>query len=61
LSDLKQSVTIKLTESDLLELQRILLDEDAEAALEFLKCSVENKLPQKDSRVCNSYNKNQYL
>ena len=61
MSDLKQTVTIKLLEQDLLELQRILLDEDSQAALEFLKSVVACKLPKKDGWNCNSNNLNQYI
>jgi hypothetical protein len=61
LSDLKQTVTIKLLETDLLELQRILLDEDTDAALEFLKIVIAQRLPKKDGWSCNSNNFNQYI
>jgi len=59
--DFRQSVTIKLVEHDLLELQQIFIDEDKEAAFEFLKNVVIPRLPQKTWRHCNSNNLNQYL
>ena len=34
---MKKSVTLTLSDEELMELQRILLDEDKEAALRFLK------------------------
>ncbi len=34
---MKKSITLTLSDEELMELQRILLDEDVEAALRFLK------------------------
>lgn len=41
---MKQALTLILDEADLIELQRILMDEDADAALEFLKRHVKGKV-----------------
>ena len=61
MSDLIQTVTIKFLEQDLLELQRIIMDEDADAALEFLRTVVAKRLPKKNGWNCNSNNLNQYI
>ena len=41
--DVKKSIVLQLDDEQLMELQRILLDEDAEAALAFLKKHLRGK------------------
>jgi len=54
-------IVITLEENDLVELQEILLDEDKEAALNFLKTTICAKLPEKGSSHCDSSRLNPYL
>ncbi len=54
-------IAITLEEKDLLELQEILLDEDKEAALSFLKNCIASKLPEKGNGHCDSTRTNPYL
>ncbi len=54
-------VVITLEEKDLLELQEILLDDDKDAALSFLKTCIATKLPSKGSDPCDSTRINPYL
>jgi hypothetical protein len=41
---MKKSITLILSDEELMELQRILLDEDREAALQFLKHHLEKQV-----------------
>lgn len=41
---MKKQVILSLDEKDLLEIQRVLLDEDEKAALQFLKKHAEKKI-----------------
>ncbi len=54
-------IVITLEENDLVELQEILLDEDKEAALDFLKTTICGKLPEKGNSHCDSSRLNPYL
>jgi len=40
----KKSITLTLSDEELMELQRILLDEDREAALRFLKVHLDKRV-----------------
>ena len=40
---MKKSITLTLSDEELMELQRILLDEDREAALRFLKTHLDKQ------------------
>ena len=52
---------ITLDDQDLMELQEILLDEDAKAALDFVKSCIASKLPSKGSDHCDSSRNNPFL
>lgn len=54
-------IVITLEESDLLDLQEILIDDDEAAALEFLKARVAPNIPSKGVRNCDSSRCNPYL
>ena len=54
-------ITVTLSEADLLALQEIMLDDDAEGALHFLKESVCPKLPVRGTAACDSTRINPYL
>ena len=41
---MKKSITLTLSDEELMELQRILLDEDREAAFQFLKHHLDKKV-----------------
>ena len=41
---MKKSITLTLTDAELMELQRILLDEDREEALRFLKTHLDKQV-----------------
>ena len=41
---MKKSITLTLSDEELMELQRILLDEDREEALRFLKIHLDKKV-----------------
>ena len=41
---MKKSITLTLSDEELIELQRILLDSDREAALRFLKSHLDKKV-----------------
>jgi len=43
---MNKSITLTLTDEELIELQRILLDEDREAALRFLKKHLDKKVQE---------------
>ena len=54
-------ITVVLEEQDLLEIQRIAIDEDAEAALRFVLDRLTPCLPRKGSAPCDSSRLNPYL
>ncbi len=54
-------IAITLEEKDLIELQEILLDDDKDAALSFLKTCIATKLPSKGDAHCDSTRINPYL
>lgn len=55
------NVVITFDEADLLAMQQILLDEDKDAALDFVKTNICTKIPQKGSSPCDSSRLNPYL
>jgi hypothetical protein len=55
------SITITLDETDLMALQEVVLDEDADAALAFVKDRICAKIPAKGSSPCDSTRLNPYL
>jgi hypothetical protein len=54
-------VSILLDEKALLELQQVLLDNDPEAALRFLKNYVAPRVPSKGTAACDSSRLNPFL
>lgn len=54
-------IVITLEEDDLLDLQAVLLDSDAPAALEFLVKRIAPKIPAKGTAACDSSRLNPYL
>ena len=54
-------IVVTLEEEDLLDLQGVLLDEDKDAALEFLRKRLVPKLPSKAQSACDSSYRNPYL
>jgi len=54
-------IVITLEDSDLLDLQEILLDEDEAAALAFLQTRVAPNIPSKGTANCDSSRLNPYL
>ncbi len=54
-------LVVTLSEEALLELQTILIDEDKEAALQFLQTRLASKIPQKGTASCDSSRLNPYL
>lgn len=54
-------LVVTLSEEDLLELQTILMDEDEEAALQFLQTRLVSRIPQKGTAPCDSTRLNPYL
>ena len=55
------SITITLDETDLMALQEVVLDEDPDAALAFVKENICPKIPEKGSSPCDSTRLNPYL
>ncbi len=55
------TISIVLEEASLLELQRVLLDDDAIGALEFLKKHVASRIPRKGTAPCDSSRLNPFL
>jgi hypothetical protein len=55
------TISIVLEEEALLELQRVLLDDDAIGALEFLKEHVASRIPRKGTAPCDSSRLNPFL
>ena len=54
-------VVLTLEAEELVELQRVLIDDDQKGALEFLKTRIEPKIPSKGTASCDSTRKNPYL
>lgn len=54
-------LVVTLEEEDLLELQAILIDRDAAAALLFLQNRIAPKIPRKGTAPCDSTRLNPYL
>ncbi len=55
------TVSVTLTEQALLELQEVLLDDDAEAALAFVKRYVAPSVPRSTGRPCDSTRLNPFV
>ena len=55
------TISIHLDERALLDLQEVLLDEDPEAALRFVKEHVAPKVPKKGSAACDSSRLNPFI
>ena len=55
------AISVHLDEQALLALQQVLLDDDAEAALRFVKEHVAPKLPRKGSAACDSTRLNPFI
>jgi hypothetical protein len=55
------ALVITLKDEDLLELQRLLMDEDAEAALEFIEKRVVPQIPRRGAGHCDSSRLNPFL
>jgi len=58
---LGKKVIITLEETDLLALQSVLVDNDKDAALDFLKNNICPKIPGRGSAACDSTRLNPYL
>ncbi len=54
-------LVITLEEEDLLDLQGVLIDDDGEAALDFIKTRIAPKIPDKGTDHCDSSRCNPYL
>ena len=54
-------LVVTLEEADLVDLQGILLDDDREAALEFLRTRIAPQIPEKGTDHCDSSRRNPYL
>ena len=54
-------VVIALEGLDLLELQQVLLDEDGDAALQFLRTRIADRMPRQGSGHCDSTRLNPFL
>jgi len=54
-------ILVTLEEKDLLDLQAVLLDDDAKAALDFIKARLAPKIPIKGTALCDSSRRNPYL
>ena len=55
------TITITLTEPDLIALQQILLDDDKDEALDFIKSVICAKIPKQGSAPCDSTRLNPFL
>ena len=55
------TISIHLDERALLDLQEVLLDEDPEAALRFVKEHIAPKVPKKGSAPCDSSRLNPFI
>ena len=54
-------VVLTLETEELLELQRVLIDDDQKGALDFLKTRIGPKIPAKGTAFCDSSRNNPYL
>ena len=54
-------LVVTLDEEDLMELQAILIDRDAEGALHFLETRIARQVPRKGPALCDSTRRNPYL
>ncbi|MHB0936327.1 MAG: hypothetical protein ACYDCO_17800 [Armatimonadota bacterium] len=54
-------IAIMLDETELLELQRVLIDDDAAGALRFLRQCLAPRLPRKGTALCDSTRLNPFL
>jgi len=54
-------VTVTFDEQDLLELHAVVIDDDPEGALAFLKRHVAPKIPTRGTAACDSSRRNPYL
>ncbi len=54
-------LVITLEEEDLLELQEVLLDDDKDAALHFIKTCIAPRIPGRGSAHCDSSRGNPFL
>ena len=54
-------VVLTLEAEELLELQRVIIDDDQKGALEFLKTRIGPKIPSKGTASCDSSRNNPYL
>jgi hypothetical protein len=54
-------ITIMLEEEDLLELQRVLIDDDAAGALRFLRQCLAPRIPRQGTAPCDSSRLNPFL
>ncbi|MHB9027998.1 MAG: hypothetical protein ACYC9O_04475 [Candidatus Latescibacterota bacterium] len=54
-------LVLTLEEEDLLDLQQILLDDDAADALHFLKTRIAPKIPAQGTSLCDSSRRNPFL
>ena len=59
--EVKNKIVITLTEKDRIELSAVIVDEDNDGALEFLKTRIAPKIPQKGTAPCDSSRLNPYL
>ena len=57
----ENKVVITLEEQDLLELQEIVIDNDKDGALSFVKTCLMKKIPIKGTAMCDSTRKNPFL
>ena len=55
------SIVITLEDKDVLDLQEILLDEDARLALKFIETRIAPQFPEKGSSPCDSTRTNPFL
>ena len=55
------TISVHLDEQALLDLQQVLLDDDAEAALRFVKEHVAPKVPKKGTAACDSSRLNPFI
>jgi hypothetical protein len=55
------AISVQLEEQALLALQQVLLDDDAEAALRFVKEHIAPKLPKKGTAACDSSRLNPFI
>ena len=54
-------IVLTLEAEELLELQRVVIDDDQEAALDFIKTRLIRRIPAKGTALCDSSRLNPYL